>query len=68
MSETVFNGFPPESLQFLADLGQNNDRDWFNARKQLYLDNIIAPADDGEYLYFIWSEDAGDIWVMDVVQ
>ena len=23
---------------------------------------------DGEYLYFIWAEDLGDIWVMDVVQ
>ena len=22
---------------------------------------------DGEYLYFIWAEDLGDIWVMDVV-
>ena len=44
MSETGFNGFPPEGLKFLADLSENNDRDWFNARKQLYLDNIVAPA------------------------
>lgn len=44
MPEQSFTGFPPEGLQFLADLGQNNDRDWFNARKQLYLDNIVAPA------------------------
>ena len=25
-------------------------------------------ATDGEYLYFNWQEDLGDIWVMDVVQ
>ncbi len=26
-----------------------------------------APSTDGEHLYFIWAEDIGDIWVMDVV-
>ncbi len=26
-----------------------------------------GPATDGKYLYFTWLEDAGDIWVMDVV-
>jgi Tol biopolymer transport system component len=25
-------------------------------------------ATDGQYLYFSWWEDDGDIWVMDVVQ
>jgi Tol biopolymer transport system component len=25
-------------------------------------------ATDGEYLYFVWSEDLGDIWVMDVAR
>ena len=24
-------------------------------------------ASDGQYLYFAWHEDIGDIWVMDVV-
>ena len=27
----------------------------------------IAIATDGEFLYFTWEEDLGDIWVMDVV-
>ena len=27
-----------------------------------------ALATDGEYLYFTWGEDLGDLWVMDVVQ
>jgi hypothetical protein len=26
------------------------------------------PASDGEFLYFTWRDDLGDIWVMDVVQ
>ena len=24
-------------------------------------------ATDGKYLYFIWEEDASDLWVMDVI-
>lgn len=44
MTSTVFSGFPQEGLQFLANLGQNNDRDWFNARKQTYTDTIVVPA------------------------
>ena len=44
MTEQHFTGFPNEGLQFLADLGENNDRDWFNARKQTYTDNIVTPA------------------------
>ncbi len=27
----------------------------------------FALATDGQYLYFTWEEDLGDIWVMDVV-
>jgi uncharacterized protein (TIGR02453 family) len=44
MSDQSFTGFPNEGLQFLADLGEHNDRDWFNARKQTYTDNIVIPA------------------------
>lgn len=53
-----FSGFPPEALQFLADLADNNNRDWFNERKHTYLDHIVAPAvafvqTVGEQLQFI---------------
>ncbi len=44
MRAQTFTGFPNEGLQFLADLSENNDRDWFNARKQIYTDNIVIPA------------------------
>jgi Tol biopolymer transport system component len=29
---------------------------------------FLALATDGDYLYFTWRQDLGDIWVMDVVQ
>ena len=44
MNTETFSGFPREGLQFLADLGQNNDRDWFNVHKQTYTDIIVKPA------------------------
>ena len=28
---------------------------------------LLGLATDGRFLYFTWSEDVGDIWVMDVV-
>ena len=31
-----FEGFPPDALQFLADLADNNSRDWFQPRKADY--------------------------------
>ena len=30
--------------------------------------NPDALTTDGTYLYFVWNETLGDIWVMDVVQ
>ena len=32
-STTTFTGFRPEAVQFLADLGANNERAWFQPRK-----------------------------------
>ena len=29
---------------------------------------LYAIDTDGEYVYFTWRDDLGDIWVMDVVQ
>ena len=33
---TEFTGFRPEAIQFLADLAQNNSREWFQPRKGEY--------------------------------
>jgi uncharacterized protein (TIGR02453 family) len=58
MSEQSFPGFPEQALHFLANLADNNNRDWFNAHKQDYLDHLVAPAvrfvhDMGERLKYI---------------
>lgn len=38
--------FPSEMLSFLADLAQNNDRDWFKAHKKRYEAQLKQPALD----------------------
>jgi uncharacterized protein (TIGR02453 family) len=40
----AFRGFPPEALEFLADLEANNDRDWFKANRARYDEHVVAPA------------------------
>ncbi|MEO8661860.1 MAG: DUF2461 domain-containing protein [Bryobacteraceae bacterium] len=45
MSKTSrFAGFPKETPQFLKELEQNNDREWFQARKDVYERAIKAPS------------------------
>lgn len=39
-----FPGFPEAGLDFLEQLKQNNNRDWFNARKKDYQENVQKPA------------------------
>jgi uncharacterized protein (TIGR02453 family) len=31
-----FSGFPPEAFRFFRDLAKNNNRDWFQAHKDVY--------------------------------
>ncbi len=40
----TFSGFPPKAFKFLEDLEKNNNREWFQAHKQEYMDSIVAPA------------------------
>ncbi len=42
MSE--FSGFPKSAFKFFTDLKQNNDRDWFNANKSVYVESVLEPA------------------------
>ncbi len=39
----TFRGFPSEGLAFLRGLKKNNDRDWFNARKTVFEENVRLP-------------------------
>ena len=43
-NSSPFPGFPPEALQFLTGLVENNNRDWFEAHKQDYKTYIVAPS------------------------
>ena len=36
--------WPPEALDFLRDLEDNNDRDWFKANRRRYDEHLVAPA------------------------
>lgn len=36
--------WPPEALQFLRELEDNNDRDWFKANRARYDEHLVAPG------------------------
>jgi uncharacterized protein (TIGR02453 family) len=38
-----FCGFSPQALRFLRDLKKNNDRAWFQAHKEIYDRELLAP-------------------------
>jgi uncharacterized protein (TIGR02453 family) len=40
----AFRGFPPGALEFLRELEDNNDRDWFKANRGRYDELLVAPA------------------------
>jgi uncharacterized protein (TIGR02453 family) len=39
-----FTGFSPTVLDFYRDLSRNNDREWFEAHKHIYKDEVIPQA------------------------
>ncbi|HEY7940675.1 MAG TPA: DUF2461 domain-containing protein [Candidatus Limnocylindrales bacterium] len=45
MAHAGFPGFTSQALQFLVDLGQNNDRAWFQPRKAEYERLLKAPLE-----------------------
>jgi uncharacterized protein (TIGR02453 family) len=40
----AFRGFPVEAIEFLRELEDNNDRDWFKANRARYEEHLVAPA------------------------
>ena len=42
---TPFTGFRPEAIQFLADLAENNTREWFTPRKAEYERLLKGPLE-----------------------
>lgn len=45
---TEFKGFPADLFGFFNDLEKQNNREWFNANKQRYLESVVQPM--GEYI------------------
>jgi len=43
---TAFDGFPREALDFLAGLAEHNDRQWFEAHRDVYESALLEPARD----------------------
>ncbi len=39
-----FSGFPPRGIQFLEELLNNNNRDWFEAHREVYHNYLVKPA------------------------
>ena len=48
-----FNGFPAQALTFLERIGQNNDKEWFEAHKHEYEEFILTPSR-------LFAEEMGD--------
>ena len=40
----TFSGFPPQVYAFLAELEQNNDREWFEENRERYESEVRGPA------------------------
>lgn len=40
-----FSGFPEEGMQFLKGLKKNNQREWFQPRKQVFEESVKAPME-----------------------
>lgn len=58
----MFQGFTPETIDFLWGLRMNNNREWFAAHKQQYLDTLYNPMKELAHLLFEpFTERSGDI-------
>lgn len=44
--QQAFPGFPPETASFLQGIEENNNREWFEANKTLYLDSVKKPMEN----------------------
>jgi uncharacterized protein (TIGR02453 family) len=44
MDDTGFSAFPEQTLRFLAGIGFENSREWFEANRELYEAGYIEPA------------------------
>ena len=58
----MFEGFSPESFDFLWGIRMNNNRDWFLAHKKQYVDTLYQPMKDlGSALFQPFLDQHGNI-------
>ena len=58
----MFQGFTPETIDFLWGIRMNNNRDWFTANKSKYVEALYNPMKDlGQDLFAPFRERSGDI-------
>ena len=58
----MFNGFSPETFDFLWGIRMNNNRDWFMANKPLYVNTLYEPMKAlGKELFQPFLEQPGNI-------
>ena len=58
----MFNGFSPETVDFLWGIRMNNQRDWFQAHKKEYVDYLYEPMKAlGATLYEPFIERPGNL-------
>ena len=42
-AQASFNGWPPEALEWFGSLGENNNREWFQANRSTYENAVRGP-------------------------
>ncbi|MGN0999903.1 MAG: DUF2461 domain-containing protein [Faecousia sp.] len=58
----MFEGFSPESVDFLWGIRMNNNRDWFLEHKKLYTDTLYTPMKElGQELFAPFLDKPGNI-------
>ena len=58
----MFQGFTPETVDFLWGIRLNNNREWFTANKKAYVDTLYEPMKAlGKDLFQPFLEKSGDV-------
>lgn len=58
----MFKGFTPEAVDFLWGIRMNNNREWFQAHKQQYVQQLYAPMKElGKELFTPFLEKPGNV-------
>ena len=58
----MFQGFSPETVDFLWGIRMNNNREWFTANKKAYVDTLYEPMKAlGKDLFQPFLEKSGDV-------